>query len=1146
MAAFIAPSVLNDTIAVLVEESGEVVELGGADIVSGATFEDAWVIRGDRLNFQFYTNDGNPTANETGTLKITANLSIYSGGAIYSADNNLALIITSSSLIIGGNTDTQGPALPDAITISEPGRQVRISQRSDARECMTFDDLTIAGRTLITPECGDKYINITNSLTVNGQLQLRNDAVVNATASPVADDLSKAFIAVNDSQGIQSFGGKLRIDVENYTEPAFDAVNDADVHKGKKCFEVSGSGPIELDLEVVSAQYICINVSSIGASGTSTIHAGTVEFGSTVLEGNLLNRGAARTDFAALTLTGDLMIDGRWVNENSTTTKNPVLSAASNRIVTPAEYETAIASGGDLDGLLDTPIVAIDSVGLVNPMVIQSCAADRRPGVHLTSSSTIEGNVTFSNIQEQITSAYQSTVTEPARDEAGQYAVPCQSGLFLHDTGLTTIEGTVTAQELNANGSDAPRAGNELNTLGGYIYLGDNNAGSHNLVLEGDVDISGTKTVVDMASAAGASINACSSALDASGAGGNKLILSGSNHQTITFSTDIDASGTDPAIDRTLSLAALAIDKSGGIVTFETGAAGVSVGNLEPLSGVLETGNAASNGSLLDASVVTIIGGGGVLEVQGSESVYRTSPSEVVYAGDSHTVGAERGTAGTVTILSSGVVTMPKETVTNLNLYAGTLKVTEELAVSGTLDVGNTGELDLSGGVLKHTGALTYSGNIERSAGGAWSASAEKAEVTDKRHITINQTCGGTTVGLEVNLASGYTPVGGNLAVTRGVLDLNGGALVAEARASTEQDITVAKDGMVKDSGSGAGLMLGYVPAEKAAVPTTNVRLTENKTLPSIEAVGGSVQFHSNVKELTLPSLSVGGGSKTNVLIHANVSKLTVTDANVSSGTLNLSAVDKNVANHVQTGGNVILGGAGSYTVTETLSISGTGAHLAQGADVKVVVKGDVDVSSTGAGSGLGIPADPRAVWEFNSDALQTVASNAPLGHVVINSSGGVMLADDLKQHGFATLTLQSGQIHTADSAWVLLNPNIEADLAVRSAIPADASGTVKLGSRASFVTGRVSRTVSQGNSGSGDAKGGYLFPLGTVSETAGGRNRYRPLILNYSADVSPALTATASLSSDEVTWPATGIAESVSWRRYDGIGHVCADHLEG
>ena len=72
--AWLSAPVVNDTIAVLVDGPGEVVEISGADVEPALHGQDAYLVF-DRLNFQFYTNDGNPTVNEAGTLKFSGNLS---------------------------------------------------------------------------------------------------------------------------------------------------------------------------------------------------------------------------------------------------------------------------------------------------------------------------------------------------------------------------------------------------------------------------------------------------------------------------------------------------------------------------------------------------------------------------------------------------------------------------------------------------------------------------------------------------------------------------------------------------------------------------------------------------------------------------------------------------------------------------------------------------------------------------------------------------------------------------------------------------------------------------------------------------------------------------------------------------------------
>lgn len=1154
-------------VAIMVSGPGELIDISSEVVVA------------DSLDFQLYRNAGTPTENIAGTIKFSGPLTITASGVISSEPGKVVRLITAPQLTIIPASSRLN--IPGAIALSEPGRLVRLEARQTCED-LAFDELTIAGRTQITiegcPAGNDGQINITGSLTVNGQLRLPDPVILNIMAAP--EKLSDAFVEVTSAGSVESFGAKLRINVSGYAEPDFAALDERDVYRDKTCFEIRAAGELEVDLEVMTAQYVCVRAAKIGAGGISTIHAGTVEFGTILVDGGFANNGTARTTFDAVTLTRDLWIDGRWLTPERALKGNPILSAAEDGIVTPAEYGVAIAERGDLTGHLDTPIVAVDSVGLETPNVIQSCLPDRRPGVHLGASSIIEGDLILNNIQEQIKPAYRSAlaevtdadgeVTREAQPQAGHYAVPCQSGLFLHNRGATTVMGTVLAQELDAD-QPLPVAPREaIHTLGGYVYLGGTRAAPHNLVVEGDVRVADTRTVIEMAApAVAASLDGCSEALPMAGAEGNKLIFAGDRYQSVKLSTNIaDTNASDEvddAIDRTLNVAAVAFDKAGGVVALETGTAGLRAGVVEVLRGQVVTGTRASEGSLLSAEVVVVMGGGGTLETEGEAEVYAASPSTVVYAGGDHVVGQERGTADTVTVVSSGVVTLPADSVAMLRVYAGTAAVVEEFRVTGALELGNTGRIDVSEAPLDHAGLLAYTGNQERDAGPAWAATASKDSVTDRRDITIHQDCEGP-VGLEVNISSGYTPVGGDLSVTRGRLDLNGSVLVTEPRKAKTHTITVGEQGTIKDSAPGLGLMVGEVPPQNTAPTTTHIRLAGDQTLPPLEVFGGTLHIHSDNSALTLPVLTMGAHSTPTVQLRNTVAKVEVTDLNVHAGTLLLFANEKHVTSHNQTGGSVTIGGPGSYTVSGPLVVTGEGAHLSHWADVKMVLKGDVTVMPTGEGAGVTIPEDPRAVWEFAGDSLQALAVNVPLGYVSMAARSGLQVRTNVTQSRAATLTLAHGAIST-DSTWTIQNQDSERDLAVRTAIMSDEVGTVKMGSRASFIAGRVSRPISHGTSGMGSAKGGYVFPTGVVHADPEGRQRYRPLIINYAADVVPPVKAAASLYTGDVSWPEAGLEAGIAgggrmildtyvpvlWKveldtlvAFDALVRVAADGVEG
>ena len=1151
----------GDQIAILVSAAGAVVEI--TDDVSLS----------DSLNFAFYTNDGVPTNNEAGTLKFKGNLTLTVEGVITAT--KLARVIASPLLKIAARADqmwagvsTPTSNIPGAVTISE-GNRVLLEQ-VDGGYCIKFDDLTIGGRTHVDlNDCtggegsAEAQLVIQNSLTVNGALSLASREVINVTAAPTTKTArAKAFVAVNSARGIDSFGGKLRLSVSGYDEPDFDNPVSSAVYRNKDCFSVRGAGPVELDLEVTTKQYICVSVSEIGSGGTSTIYAGTVSFGATNLDGNLVNMGYARTQFGgALKITGDLTVDGRYHNPDMSSTMNPSKNIGED-ITTESSYKEWTTSG-----YLDPPIVAIDSVGWGKAARtnIAACYADRRPGVHLFRSSEIQGDVVFTNNAMQETMKYQTATSDAdpvtpgnqARLEGGHYAILCQPGLFLQAGGTaTTVAGMLKAQELNDENDNPPTPADIVGDLGGNIYLGATSTSAHNLVLHGDVNLTGSMTNVSMARPAGNTINGCTAGLPTTGASGNKVIFAGTSYQSVTFSTDrtVGEGANAVTTDRTLMLDALTVDKSAGNVEFRGGSAGVSVEYLEPLNGMLYSGTALSGGSLLDGGTLLYTAGSGTVSNQGSGGTYRKSPSHVVYAGGDHTIGAERGSASTVTILSSGTVTLSKKTtLANLNLYAGTLATTGDLTVTGTLKVGNTGELDLTGGALKHTGLLYYNGNMEREAGMAWMASdAMPAAATDKRAIRIQQDCGRITSAsfkptLEVNLNAGYTAVGGHLEVWRGTLDLSGNTLILENRVGGEQwvstgnwvDANAQQRGEIVDSDGSGIIRVGWT---RKVNPQTNLVIwNKDQKLPAVHVVDGRVQILGSAgAKLTLSSLhieagesaKISGGKGTDIWTRNDLDRFAVTgDLTMAGGKFSLLGPANVFNKYMQADGELhTASGKRSLSVSDTFSVA---------ADAKVIFGDSTTLSLGGDVMVAGSVANPALLTVFTGTKTVKSVSYAPmsasgtahkLGDVTVNSGAGIMLANDLVQGSKATLKLERGVVATGDYALTVTNSGIEKDMINRTSVPMTSGNvaTIYDGSRASFVAGTARRTIAHGTSGSmGSAKGGYLFPTGSMASDADRRARYRPLIIQFPADLSPVITADVGTYSGTVMWPSEGVDAS-------------------
>ena len=150
--------------------------------------------------------------------------------------------------------------------------------------------------------------------------------------------------------------------------------------------------------------------------------------------------------------------------------------------------------------------------------------------------------------------------------------------------------------------------------------------------------------------------------------------------------------------------------------------------------------------------------------------------------------------------------------------------------------------------------------------------------------------------------------------------------------------------------------------------------------------------------------------------------------------------------------------------------------------------------------------------------------------HVAVQSDPGgpaglVMMGSDVMQNKYGELTLKNGLVSSDNHyhTWMLANEAIEDSLVGRISVGADsAAGVVRYGSRDSYVDGYVARSVSMGNQGGGVVTGGYLFPVGSASEN--GPDFYRPLILQFPADLGSARVATvgfmAGATADSMDWP--------------------------
>ena len=160
----------------------------------------------------------------------------------------------------------------------------------------------------------------------------------------------------------------------------------------------------------------------------------------------------------------------------------------------------------------------------------------------------------------------------------------------------------------------------------------------------------------------------------------------------------------------------------------------------------------------------------------------------------------------------------------------------------------------------------------------------------------------------------------------------------------------------------------------------------------------------------------------------------------------------------------------------------------------------------------------PNSV-EFSGNRKQSVKTGpkVELGSIVVNNPEGIEIESNIMQTivvrnrraVWSTLTLKRGVVTIADPmhTWLVMSPEIEADLR-GSNVALGSESAIRMGSRSSYVSGRLSRLVQRGNSGLGKVSGGYLFPVGGID---GDRAHYRPLILQLPDDLAEADTAAVS-----------------------------------
>ena len=334
----------------------------------------------------YLVGSASPGTNIAGTLKLTGDLMIIDTDAQITVDSKLNLAIVTEELVLAGVDDEL--TIRGAVTLggSEVSRMV-VSQVVPGfvlnANCMRFESVTVGGRVSLTPNSGTQcaakvYVE---SLVVEDRLDLGGVGAVIEVTSTHSEDVNDVLTVNGD---IRSSDGRLVLNLTDYTDVDFD--DDAGEvldYGAAECFEVDGSGSMELDIELRTASCVEVSLSETGAGGESVIYGGTVRFLEDVEhDGSIRNMGVARTEFrGTVALSGNLTIDGQLPTATDLEVVVFPLWKDSFEGVAPDGDPLEAAGVNDrYDDLLDDPLFSVGAVGDDEVLELESvCNAYTRP-----------------------------------------------------------------------------------------------------------------------------------------------------------------------------------------------------------------------------------------------------------------------------------------------------------------------------------------------------------------------------------------------------------------------------------------------------------------------------------------------------------------------------------------------------------------------------------------------------------------------------------------------------------------------------------------------------------------------------------------------------------------------------------------------
>ncbi|HMB91954.1 MAG TPA: hypothetical protein VKP65_13960, partial [Rhodothermales bacterium] len=346
------------------------------------------------VTFDIYIDNGTPAPNITavGTARIEGNIEVAAGVIVtITEDTIIELIGQPGSLSLEDGVAFEGDGLL-AFTNTNANYEINLGGPAvcdGGTESVFFENVLVdtpGGAVSVTDECTTdnnfSMVTITNNLTVDsGTFDLDDNFLTVVSDDDTTLPIQPGVAIVSGGATIEGVG-TFFISIEPATSGGIGFANTR-----TDCFPITGEGFLNMAFEKDTDGGVCIDLSEVGAGGSSRNIAGSLFVReATQLNGSFENEGNARTEFDALeTITDELTVVGPG-NETDNTGSG-FLNGPCDGNESGVYFFAAVNVGGDMN-LADS-----DDPGTIDCVEGVNFEADL---LAATGASVLEGTFTAS------------------------------------------------------------------------------------------------------------------------------------------------------------------------------------------------------------------------------------------------------------------------------------------------------------------------------------------------------------------------------------------------------------------------------------------------------------------------------------------------------------------------------------------------------------------------------------------------------------------------------------------------------------------------------------------------------------------------------------------------------------------------------